>query len=194
MDIVLIRHAHDVTAEDGDRVLSDRGCSQAHALACELARAQFDTLWCSTSTRSRQTATELEVALGLTALIDARIDEIRNRLPDASEVPPPRERTAPARRTGVEEWPDFLHRVACFVGEICLGDEGRHAVVTHSGVFDAVHELLTGSERRVEMDVGHTGITTWTHRKGSPAGTWILRRHNDQTHLSLISSGRVHAP
>ncbi|MFD0340151.1 histidine phosphatase family protein [Streptomyces sp. NPDC127117] len=185
MDVLLVRHAHDLRSSSDDRPLSPLGHAQAAALARQLSGTRITGLWSSPSERARQTGAPLASALGLPMRCDPRLDEIRNDREDDSGVPPPRERASAARFEGVEDWPAFLLRVSSFLGELCAGarEDQRVVIVTHSGVFDALHEVLTGAGCRIELEVDHTAVTTWRYRPGSAAGTWLLRRHNDIGHL-----------
>lgn len=180
MEILLIRHAHDTRSDIDRRPLSARGRCQASALAQRLSGVGADELWSSPANRARQTAEFLEPTLRMPARVDSRVEEIRNTRPEL-KAPPPRERHHEEPRDGVETWPEFLARVSSFFTEICTGNRpGRRVVVvTHRGVFDALHEVLTGADRRVELDVDHTATTAWRYRPGSRAGTWELRWHND---------------
>ncbi|CAM5587084.1 histidine phosphatase family protein (plasmid) [Streptomyces viridifaciens] len=194
MELLVIRHAHDLHERSGDRRLSPAGRSQAIALAKSLADAGVTELWSSTSTRAVQTASEIASTIRLQLRTDPRLDEIRTARPDDPDVPPPRERAA--GRTfayGTEDWTAFLTRVSAFVSELLPARHAHHraAAVTHSGVFDAIHEALTGAGRRIELEVAHTGVSVWRHRPGSPAGAWLLRCHNDTGHLAtgLLSDG-----
>lgn len=200
MDVLMVRHAHDVRSASGERSLSPRGHAQASALARRLSGTRARELWSSPSERARQTGVPLASALRLPLRCDPRLDEIRNDRGDDPRIPPPRERTSAVCSKGVEDWAAFLVRVSSFFGELCArAHEDRCVViVTHSGVFDAVHEVLTGAGRRIELGVDHTGVTAWRHRPGSVAGTWLLRWHNDVGHLCAeawpepgIGSGRA---
>ncbi len=182
MDIILVRHGHDVRASPS-RPLSATGSVQARAAALWLAEQKPAELWSGTLARASGTAAVISRVVGLSVKVDARLNEIVN---DAAVVlPPPRERAARQFAEGAEDWSSFCVRVAAFLGDLCAAADGerRVVVVTHSGVFDAVHEVLCGSSGRVEMDVAHTGVTWWRHRPGSPAGTWLLRMHNSTAHL-----------
>ncbi|ANZ39757.1 hypothetical protein BBK82_30660 [Lentzea guizhouensis] len=183
MDVILVRHGHDVRCSPL-RPLSATGSMQARAAALWLAEQEPTELWSGTLARAAGTAAVISQVAGLPVRGDARLNEIVN---DAAAVlPPPRERAVWQFAEGAEDWSSFCVRVAAFLGDLCAGAEGarRVVVVTHSGVFDAVHEVLCGSSGRVEMDVAHTGVTWWRYRPGSPAGTWLLRVHNSTAHLA----------
>ncbi|RZU45737.1 broad specificity phosphatase PhoE [Streptomyces sp. BK022] len=186
MDLLLIRHAHDDRVGPHARRLSALGRAQCAALAKTLIGSRVDELWTSPRSRAVETAREISRTLRLPLRTDPRIEEIRTARPEDPDVLPPRERVGVTLADGTEDWNAFLDRVSAFVSERCLGshDDRTVAVVTHSGVFDAVHEVLTGSGRRIELEIAHTGFTTWRHRPGSSAGTWLLRRHNDVAHLA----------
>jgi broad specificity phosphatase PhoE len=196
LDLLLVRHGHDLLLPTGERILSEIGRQQARVLAERLSRTSPDELYCSTSIRAVQTASELAAAWGIEAILDPRLEEISNNRKD-SLAGPPRERTEGERYEGVETWGDFLVRVSAFISQFCSDrkQDRRIAVVTHRGVFDAMHEVLTGARRRIELDVAHTGVTAWHHRPGAAAGTWLLRWHNDLGCLSAETPGvRNHSP
>ncbi|ANW18064.1 hypothetical protein BB341_07420 [Streptomyces clavuligerus] len=67
-------------------------------------------------------------------------------------------------------------------------------LVTHSGFFDAVQELLNGGGSRVELKVAHTGITQWEYRPGCFGGSWLLHRHNIVPGLSPLPSPTPDGP
>ncbi|WP_327347362.1 histidine phosphatase family protein [Streptomyces europaeiscabiei] len=184
MDVLVVRHAHDLRLAPDDRPLSPLGHAQAAALTRRLRHGRVTDLWSSPSERARQTATPLASALRMSLRCDPRLDEICNDR-EGTAAPPPRERASTPSMDGVEGWPAFLLRVSCFLGELCAGahEDQRVVIVTHSGVFDAMHEVLTGAGCRVELEVDHTAITAWRYRPGSSAGAWLLRRHNDISHL-----------
>jgi broad specificity phosphatase PhoE len=185
MELLLVRHAHDVGSAVPGRPLSDRGRRQAAALAQCLHGLGISAVRSSTRTRAKQTAELAAEELGLPVVCDARLDEIVRVNPAQAAIAPPRERRLGVEVTGTESWSSFLVRVSSYVSELCQDEDTgqRIVVVTHSGVFDAVHEVLTGAGRRVELDIAHTGLTIWQHRVGSAAGTWLLRCHNFLGHL-----------
>ncbi|GAA2660643.1 MULTISPECIES: histidine phosphatase family protein [Actinosynnema] len=181
MHLNLLRHGADTRR--GERSLTVDGRRQAALAGAWLRRAHVTEVRTGALARASATAGIVAGVLGVPAVVDRRLDEIA-----ATSAPPPRERRPGAEVAGEECWGAFLERVAALVSELCAEPApGRRVVlVTHSGVFDAVHELLTGA-RRVELAVAHTGITHWEHRPGSPAGTWLLHRHNATPHLDAAA-------
>ncbi|WP_440902289.1 histidine phosphatase family protein [Actinosynnema sp.] len=181
MHLTLLRHGADTRR--GERELTAHGRRQAALAGAWLRRTHVTEVRTGALARASATAEIVAGALGVPAVVDRRLDEIA-----ATSAPPPRERRPGAEVVGEEGWGAFLDRVAALVSELCAEPApGRRVVlVTHSGVFDAVHELLTGG-RRVELAVAHTGLTHWEHRPGSPAGTWLLHRHNATPHLDAAA-------
>jgi broad specificity phosphatase PhoE len=184
MKMILARHADDDRLALPERPLTALGHAQSRALSRALATAGITGVFCSEARRARQTAAPVADLLGLTPYLDARLDEIRvPALVAGDRHPHPRELVGSTGNG--EDWYAFLARVAGFVSDLCTGPAGATVlVVTHSGVFDAVHEILTGAGRRIELGVAHTGVSVWRHRPSSPAGRWLLECHNRINHLT----------
>ena len=83
MELILIRHAQPAWVKDDrgalDPELTERGHVQARHLAeaAKSWRRKPDLLWCSTATRSQQTAAPLGEALGLEVQTLQEVEEIR---------------------------------------------------------------------------------------------------------------------
>ncbi|MFF9819383.1 histidine phosphatase family protein [Streptomyces sp. NPDC014006] len=190
MHLHLVRHGQDTRR--GERTLTAQGLGQARAVAARFARQGVTHLRTAAQTCARQTAVEIFRATGVPPAVDDRLDEIRSGPHGDARTPGPRERLREpqcARETGGSEtWNRFLERVSVCVSELCRqGGPGQHIVlVTHSGVFDALLEVLCGTGARIELAVAHTGITHWEYRPGDPAGSWLLHGHNDTTHLAPV--------
>ncbi len=181
-----MRHAEDTPRNsvgprcDGDmRLLTSVGRRQAADAARWFASRRITELRTSSLTRARQCADVLAGALGLPVQEDPRLNEIVSESGDRG-LPPPRERRNSRHPRGVESWDEFLGRVARCLSDLCRepAAERRIVLVTHSGFFDAMHELIGGGGKRMELQVEHVGITHWQYRPGCPAGTWLLHRHN----------------
>lgn len=193
MHVHLLRHGRDAAAGTevpAVRQLTSEGCEQAARAAARLRSLGVTELWSSTLERARQTADIVGRALALDVRADGRLNEIE--APAGVECAAPRERRPGTTPAGAESWEDLLERVASLLGELCRApDPGRRVLlVTHSGIFDAVHELLAfGGGRPVELAVGHTGLTHWQYRPTSAAGRWLLHSHNDTSHLTSDRPG-----
>lgn len=175
-----LRHAEDTDSghpKKDSRRLTAIGRNQAVRAAAWLRQERVTEVLTGTLERARRTAEIIADRLGLQPEFDRRLNEI-----DAgTTLPPPRERRPGHCIPGDESWEEFLTRVAAAISDLCRDSAPRRRVllVTHSGFFDAVHELFQSSAGRpVELAVQHTGITHWEHRPGSPAGAWVLHSHN----------------
>ncbi|MFE3765087.1 histidine phosphatase family protein [Streptomyces sp. NPDC059104] len=187
MHIHLVRHGRDT--RQGDRKLTAQGRCQARAVADRFARHGVTDILTAAPARARETAEEISRATGTVAEIDDRLDEIRPGPIDDAGLPGPRERlrerVCGPDAGGAETWDRFLERVSAFLSELCRVSSPQRQVVlvTHSGVFDAMFEILCGTGQRVELAVAHTAVTHWQYRPGNPGGSWVLHSHNDTAHL-----------
>jgi len=187
MNLLLVRHGEDVRGEAGIRALSAKGRLQAQAAGSWLRSEGVDSLYWSPARRTRETVHGFGRLHSMRGGPDARISEIR-----AGHGQPPRARGAGETTPGYETWTEFLARVAAFVTELLdTRPDQRVGLVTHSGVFDALHELATGSEGRVELAVGHGCVTSWTYDRGSHSGRWILNFHNLRPHRRKLAIQEV---
>ncbi|MFJ6655976.1 histidine phosphatase family protein [Streptomyces sp. NPDC091377] len=183
MHLYLMRHAQDRSRPapgGGDRRrLTPTGRRQAAAAARWLARHEVTEIRTSCLPRARETAAVVAEGTRLACHEDARLDEIRTG-PGGAGLPPPRERRDAVHPPDTEAWPDFLGRVRDCVADLCRRPDPGHRIVlvTHSGFFDALHELVAGGGDRMELQVDHAAITQWQYRPGCPAGAWLLHRHN----------------
>ncbi|RDI23086.1 histidine phosphatase family protein [Lentzea flaviverrucosa] len=183
MDLILVRHGNDDRTIPA-RPLSSTGKAQADAAGRWLAGHRPTELWSATPSRARETAEHIAQHVALPVRFDVRLDEIVSA---AADLPPPRERSPWQHHADAESWTAFRCRVAASLNDLCA-QRGPAVVVTHSGVFDAVHEIVCGGDRRVELDIAHTGMTWWKYRQGAVAGTWLLRAHNITPHLATSFS------
>ncbi|MFJ4912909.1 histidine phosphatase family protein [Streptomyces sp. NPDC088726] len=185
MHLYLVRHGRDAADDTGERMLTAVGRTQAEAVGTWLAGRAPTRLYCSTLTRARETADIVGEAVGLCPVREPGLNEVAGD-DQASAGIAPRERRSVPGGLGRESWNGFLERVAACVSELCRDVPTGNCVVlvTHSGFFDAVHELLSGAGTRVEMAVAHTGVTHWQFRYGTAAGNWVLHQHNGTAHLA----------
>ncbi|MGW7259917.1 histidine phosphatase family protein [Streptomyces sp. NPDC054834] len=178
-----MRHAEDSSRPappDGDqRCLTWTGLRQAAATARWLAAREVTEIRTSSLLRARQTAAVVAEETGLALCKDPRLDEVRTG-PSGASLPPPRERRDAAHPPDTESWPAFLGRVQDCVDDLCRNPdpERRIVLVTHSGFFDALHELIGGQGNKMELQVDHAAVTHWQYRPGCAAGTWLLLCHN----------------
>ncbi|MGW7022493.1 histidine phosphatase family protein [Streptomyces decoyicus] len=185
MHLYLLRHGQDARDGTGERALTPTGQAQAEAVGTWLAGQVPTQLHCSTLMRARETADIVGAAVGLRPVWDPNLNEVAGDDRPGPGIAPRERRHLPGSPEG-ESWDGFLERVAACVSELCrAAPTGSRAVlVTHSGFFDAVHELLSGTGTRMEMAVAHTGITHWQFRHGAVAGNWVLHHHNGTPHLT----------
>lgn len=201
MHIFLLRHGADTrgsgSGTDPDPDLTPTGHRQAAAAADWLASQPVNHLVSGNSLRAVQTAAAVAARTGLVSGTDWRLNEV-DHAPDRpagrprpalpGPALPPRLRPSTPGRPGGESWHEFVGRVASFVSELCLTSAAAdgHVLVTHSGVFDALLEGLTGGSAaaRVELAVSHGGITHWEYRPAEPGGPWRLHAHNSTGHLA----------
>ncbi|MFI5781184.1 histidine phosphatase family protein [Nocardia sp. NPDC051570] len=174
MKLLLIRHGEDTVNAAGVRTLTAKGKQQSQAAGSWLRAATIEILYWSPMRRTFETVHELGDRLWIHGGPDSRISEIR-----PGPGPPPRERRASDTEPGFETWSDFLARVAGCITELAHAHQHQTiGLVTHRGVFDAVHEIASGSARRVELAVDHGCITSWTYDPQACHGRWILNFHN----------------
>ncbi|OKH99009.1 hypothetical protein A6A06_25770 [Streptomyces sp. CB02923] len=194
MHLYLLRHAEDrAGTHDPHRpFLTGHGRLQAQAAARWLADRHPTALRTSTLPRARQTADIVARHTALDVREDPRLNEIVWASSDAAgPLPNPREDRRCPPSPGAETWHVFMTRVATCVSELChrAGADQRIVLVTHSGFFDAVNELLCGGSGRVELSVAHAGITHWQYRPGDSGGAWLLHQHNVTFHPASDPAG-----
>ncbi|WP_415961734.1 histidine phosphatase family protein [Streptomyces sp. 021-4] len=182
MHLYLLRHAEDRSGKfdaHQDR-LTERGRRQAQAAAHWLAERHPTELRTSVLPRAQQTADIVAAHSGLAAREDPRLNEIAWSPVAGEFLPNPREDRLHPPPPGAESWNVFMTRVATCMSELChqASEDQRIVLVTHSGFFDAVNELLCGGTGRVELLVAHAGITHWQYRPGDSGGAWLLHQHN----------------
>lgn len=153
-EVWLIRHAESAWNAigrwqgQGDPMLSERGRSQARALAEALAEARLAELWSSDLRRAHQTAAALSEMLDLPLRVDARLRErdlgswcglstpqIAGRYPD--QLARLRAGDPDFRPEGGESLSDVRRRAADFLATL-VPTGGRVALVTHGGWIRAL--------------------------------------------------------
>lgn len=164
MEIVLVRHALPVRIDatpDGapaDPELAPQGREQAQRLVGALALDRVDALYTSPSRRARETASPLELALGLTAQVEDGLAEFDTA--DSSYVP-----VEELRAAGDPRWTALVHgdlyshdvdpvafraRVVDAVERIAARHPGgRVVLLSHAGAINAAAGAVLGQERTI---------------------------------------------
>jgi broad specificity phosphatase PhoE len=151
--------------------------------------------------RTRQTASYLEEKLGITAVVEDRLREVGNALPDGKVFPDDK---LPRYILGVwgslhpylpiteggENWMHFRARVGGFIEwaiqqidgnpvECCVG------VVCHGGVIEGVfeHVFQKGPVSPVVVHSHNTGVTRLEFNPTEGMPDWKLYYHNRTAHL-----------
>ncbi|MCX5387341.1 histidine phosphatase family protein [Streptomyces sp. NBC_00083] len=188
MDLYLLRHAEDRAGQHDPHgtLLTGAGRRQARAAAHWLAERRPTEIRTSVLPRARLTADIVAEHTGLAVREDPRLNEIVWASLDGERLPNPREDRLHPPPPGAESWHAFMTRVATCMSELChrAAQDQRIVLVTHSGFFDAVNELLCGGAGRVELLTAHAGITHWQYRPAHPGGAWLLHQHNASGVLS----------
>lgn len=214
--LTLIRHAEPQAALDaivagpiGCRGLSALGRVQARALAERLhatGELKPDVVLTSMLARATETANALADAIGQ-ASRDCDLCELHPGDCDgqpwadhADRYPSPSDPDRPFS-TGGESLRDFDRRVRRAASRLLSAHAGKDvAVVTHSGVIEAITLLLLGApgladEARFRIDsLQYTSISEWRRMSD---GRWRLDRYNDHAHLDGVertSSGSAWEP
>ena len=209
MHIFLIRHGQSVENTqpwDGKNInspLTELGHQQARALATHLKdRLHFNHLYVSTMQRTRQTAAHLEETLGVTAVVEDRLREVGNALPDGNVFP---DNALPRYTLGVwgslrpylpiteggENWMHFRARVGGFIEWVIHQGNDDHeemnvGVVCHGGVIEGVfeHVFQKGPVSPLVVHTNNTGITHLEFNPTEGMPDWWLRYHNRTNHLA----------
>ena len=207
-NLYLIRHGEAysnveavVGGMQGDRGLTERGITQAEALARRLAGGEIaaDVLYASTLPRARMTAELVAGSLKLPINWDDELHELRPGVADGMTVAAARERFDTFGRFLIEaftpvapeseSWGSFQMRASAALERIILRHpEQTIVVVTHGGVIEVsfmyLLELAPQMRTRASFHVANTAITHWRHVT-SYAGRreWHLAAHNDHRHL-----------
>ncbi|HSL58097.1 MAG TPA: histidine phosphatase family protein [Acidimicrobiales bacterium] len=169
MELLFIRHALPVRVEDADGpadpVLSEAGIRQAAALAAWLRDEPLDAIWVSPLRRARQTAAPIEAALGLTAVVEAGIQEFDAEDPTYIPIEELRAADDPRWREMVEalDSPErlaFRDVVVEAVERIVAAHPGQKvAVVCHGGVINAYLSHVVGIDVPMFFEPSYTSLT-----------------------------------
>ena len=200
-DILLIRHGQSegmsassyprLASGQADPALSPKGHRQAEAMAERLAEAGIRALYCSTLTRTQQTAAPLAKLTGLEPVVLADLREVELGEWEGGEF---RRRAETEDVTYLElmragEWSiipgaesdeTFGGRVRAGLLAVEAAHRGqRVAVVCHGGVIGMAISLATGCSPMAFIHVDNCSITQlYVHDD-----LWIIRRVNDTAHL-----------
>jgi probable phosphoglycerate mutase len=215
-DLYLIRHGESVPNVEpiiggmrGDAGLTARGRRQAALLEERLRREAWraDRLYASTLPRALETAEYVARALGLPAVPDDELHELRPGEADGLSLDEWRARYGgfdgpPAGfdvfrpfATGGESWGSFLLRTGVALTALVARHPGETvAAVCHGGVLEASFYLAFGlgpTGNRVRFAPRNTSITHWRY---TPAGGradahWTLVTFNDAAHLEAGDVG-----
>ncbi|MDP9374559.1 MAG: histidine phosphatase family protein [Chloroflexota bacterium] len=209
-NLYLIRHGESVPNVEpiiggmrGDAGLTARGREQAALLEARL-RAEglrADRLYASTLPRARETAEYVARALGLPAVPDDELHELRPGEADGLTVDEWRARYGgfdgpmaeidPFRpfAPGGESWATFLSRAGAALARLVARHPGETIVaVCHGGVLEASFYLACGlgpTGNPVFFAPLNTSITHWRHRPAGGRGAWTLVTFNDAAHLRV---------
>ncbi|MFJ3726434.1 histidine phosphatase family protein [Streptomyces sp. NPDC090045] len=152
-------------------------------------------LYCSPQARAARTAAALATALGVPAVADGRLAELR-----APEVFPhpitvrewdavleDRLRRPAAEVSGVESWVDQRRRVREFLDACCpvAGDGGLRVLVSHSETMQALLFELLGLDdvllHRTRFKISNTGVFIVDRTEDGCASLVVA---NSKTHLA----------
>lgn len=200
-DILLIRHGQSegmssssyprLPSGQADPALSPKGHAQAEAMAERMAEVGIQALYCSTLTRTQQTAAPLAKLTGLEPVVLADLREVELGEWEGGEF---RRRAETDDVTYLElmragEWglipgaesdAVFGERVRAGLLAVEAANRGqRVGVVCHGGVIGMAIALATGCSPMAFMHVDNCSITQlYIHDD-----LWIVRRVNDTAHL-----------
>jgi len=206
--LYLIRHGEAYTNVDaviggmqGDRGLTERGFSQAEALARRLATGEIraDVLYSSTLPRARMTAELVGEALKLPINWDDELQELRPGEADGLPIDVARARFEGFKHflrepfvdlaPGGESWGSFQMRASAALERLIMCHQGQIiAVVAHGGIIEVSFLYLLGlgpqARMRTAFHVRNTAITHWRHVETFDGRQeWQLVAHNDHMHL-----------
>jgi probable phosphoglycerate mutase len=178
---------------NGDSPLTERGLSQAEAIAGRLAREPFEALVASDLGRAMQTAERIAERTGHRVIPDARLrerhfgdgegmtyDEIDRRFPGAFSRT--RQMDADYRPPGGETRREFHERIVQAFEALADAHDGeRIVVVAHGGVLAALYRLIHG----IPIVEPHTiPISNAAYNAISfEADRWALETWDDVAHL-----------
>lgn len=193
----------------GDKGLTPHGRAQAERLRERLARTgeiRADALLASTFARAWQTAEIVAPALGLTAIPDDDLQEMRPGEADGMTerevlerytIPNYRETPYARLAPGAENWGEFTLRVGAMFDRVSRDFAGKTVVlVTHGGVIDSAFNIFmrlhTLRVPPFALYTHNTSITEWElehdgawqdHGRTVLTSRWRLVRYNDDYHI-----------
>ncbi len=207
MTFYILRHAHKDKGDffnpklrHQDEPLTKDGMEAARRLADDFAGRQIAAIYISGYQRTAQTARELATRLGITPVIDERLNEIDNgrfdgmteeqiaeAFPDEWAAFKGRERDF--RFPGGETGQEAQDRIASFIEEKRKQHEGQNVVmISHEGLLRVWMCRLMGLPpyRRGDFQVDFCGLMEieWQQEYGR----WKLMRFNSST-AALNGSG-----
>ena len=197
MTIYIIRHAekeyggfYNPDLRHQDEPINQRGQEQARKLWSYLCDKQISAIYISAYQRTRQTIEYVAAQLGISPIIDERLNEIDNgvldnlseeevqqKFPDFWKVY--RERSADYRFLGGETGEEACSRIASFLEEKRLTHGNANIVlVSHEGLIRQMmcHLMQVPVYKRGNFYVDFCGITEITYQPEYQA--WKLIRFN----------------
>ncbi len=205
MRLLLVRHGETQWNTErrfmgqDDSPLTDRGETQAMAVAERLRHEAVDLLMSSDLGRARSTALRIAHACGLDVQLDRRlrerhvgvlqglrVEEARERFPEAfTEL---RQLGACLRIPGGESAEQVETRLQSFLDEMCTYSPDTTVVaVTHGAILMTFLRMVLAIPRGTETRVafGNTCICEFRSRQR----VWELHRWNDTCHLGGLDNG-----
>jgi broad specificity phosphatase PhoE len=199
MTVDIIRHAHkekgnffNPRLRHQDEPISEQGREQAHKLWSYLCERQISAIYVSGYQRTGQTIEYVARQLGITPVIDERLNEIDNGLLDNMREQEVREkypdfwnvyraRTTDFRFPGGETGEEACRRIAEFLEEKRQAHEAENIVlVSHEGIIRQLtcHILDLPVYKRGNFYVDFCGIMEITYQPESK--NWKLIRFNQK--------------
>ena len=184
-----------------DSPLTDRGETQAMAVAERLRHEAVDLLMSSDLGRARSTALRIAHACGLDVQLDRRlrewhvgvlqglrIEEAKERFPAAlTEL---RQLGATLRIPGGESAEQVETRLQSFLDEMCTyAPDTTVVAVTHGAILMTFLRMVLAIPRGAETRVAFSN--TCICELQSQQGVWALHRWNDTCHLQEPGDGIV---
>jgi 2,3-bisphosphoglycerate-dependent phosphoglycerate mutase len=205
VEIVLIRHAEPEWVREGlnvdDPPLTARGREQAELLAARLGTEQFDEVFVSPTTRTRETSLPVLARLGRPQAIDDWLEEIRNPVWHGTPAEKAREALSEERRRpSRDRWNGLPggEAVRAFVDRVRLG---ASLFLAERGIERALDDLPVWTVRDVEsriLLIAHAGTNAVVicHLLGLEPVPWEWDRfvlgHASITRLEAIPTGEGH--
>ncbi len=197
MELLLIRHAlpERRATDDGtpaDPPLSTLGRAQAEAMARWLADEKLDAIYASPMRRARETATPLELALGVEAVLEPGVVEMDHTADSYIPIDQLKREDYPrwqALIQGGELWGGvdmvaFRATVVEALERVVDAHRGaRVAVVCHGGVVNAWAGHVLGVVDPFFLDVTYTGVSRFL---AASSGERSVMSLNETAHLREI--------